>query len=312
MKTIKVAHDPKTELYLINFSDVRSYSSTQFLINGKEVSNPMNSPVIVFKEIPSKIELVVTGKRTNGYIINDKIITDEEYNSELSRLTKKGRGWDDDKEEWIFDNVEDEVNYIRFTRSVKRNYTEETTSDLIEIEIIHLPVSEYPEITPFYLEGGSVFDTLCTYQSNSATMFRERCEHYGFTKASHDNEKGKVYWLSHNDNFRFAKLGSSYVVNDADKLKFREKSKGTYEEMIAIHEKNIELIDGIIKNFIAKTNQEELKGKTLGEMVTTLERINNRIHGLSVYANSRSAYRELITFTETELKRLRNLTLGNE
>ena len=310
MKTIKIAHDPKTNLFMINYADLRSYLSIKILVDDKLIENPMNSPYIIFKEKPSKIEYVVTGNRTEGYIHTDgRTMTDDEYLSMRNQITKNSH-WNDDTDEWSFNSVEDEVAYVRFKREWSRKYTTETKLESVNMEFIYHPVSEYPEITPMYLNGGNVFDTICHYSCNGAELFIKRCEELGLTKAKHANEKGLVYWLDHADNYRFAKLSGNYAVTDVDVQKYRQSARGSYDEMVTTHKSNIDKIDTIIRSFLARRNKEKLKETTIGDMISLLETINSRVHGISPVSKSRQSYYNLINLVETELKTLREISLN--
>ena len=309
MKNIKIAHDPKTNLYMVSSQDLRSYSSSKFLIEGKEVNNPMNSPFIIFKEKPKNITYQSTGKRANGYINTiGKKITDHEYVSLQNAVTKNAY-WNDDSEEWTFNSVEDEVAHVRFKREWSRYYTEETTEETVEIEMIYHPVSDCEEITPMYLEGGSVFDTMCIYSCNAADLFIKRCEELGLTKGKHENEKGLTYWLSHKDNYRFAKLGGNYCTSDTESALFKSHRKGSYVELKTIHNTNIKHIDTIINRFIAKQNEEALNSETLGSVLTTMYGIKSRLNSIEANAKTRSSYNTLNNFLQEEIAKLEKLSL---
>jgi len=309
MKNIKIAHDPKTNLYMASAQDFRGYSTSKILVDGKEVQNPMNSPYIIFKELPEIVTYQSTGKRPYGYIntIGQKI-TDHEYTSLQNRVTQNAY-YDDDAEEWTFKSVEDEVAHVRFKREWSRHYTEETTEELIQIEVIHHPVSDTPEITPMYLESGTIFDTMCIYNCNSAALFVKRCEERGLTKGKHENEKGFTYWLNHQDNYRFAKLGGNYCTSDIESAQFKSHRKGSYEELKNVHSENINRIDTIIDRFIAKRNKESLSDETLGGVITTMYGIKSRLSGIQANAKTRSSYNALCNFLQDEITKLEKISI---
>lgn len=310
MKNIKIAFDPQTNLYMAVAQDLRGYSNSKILVEGKEVQNPMDSNLIVFKEKPKNITYQFTGKRPNGYINSAGFgnISDEEYDK-IRRSITENATWDDDSEEWTFKSVEDEVAHVRFKREWSRNYTEETTEEPVEIEFIYHPISELPEITPMYLEGGTIFDTMCIYNCNGADLFNKRCEERGLTKAKHENEKGLTYWLSHKDNYRFAKLGGSYCTSDAESSQFRSHRKGSYNELKEVHNENIKKIDIIIDRFIAKQNEEELKSVTLGGVVTIMHNIKTKLQGIEANSKTRGSYNALCTYLQEEIIKLEKLAI---
>jgi hypothetical protein len=309
MKNIKIAFDPKTNLYMASAQDFRGYSTSKILVDGKEVQNPMNSPYIIFRELPKTITYQSTGKRHVGFINQEgKTITDDEY-SELNRSISKNASYDDDREELTFKSVEDEVAYVRFRREWIRHYTEETTEEPINIEVIHHPVSDTPEIMPMYLERGTIFDTMCIYNCNAAELFIKRCEERGLTKGKHENEKGFTYWLNHKDNYRFGKLGGSYCTSDVESSQFKSHRKGSYEELKTVHEENIKRIDTIIDRFIAKQNEEALSAETLGGVITTMYGIKSRLSGIEANAKTRSSYNLLCNFLQEEIAKLEKISI---
>jgi hypothetical protein len=289
--------------------DLRGYSTSKILVDGKEIQNPMNLPLIIFKELPKIVTYQSTGKRPDGYINTEgNKITDDEY-FEIRKSITKNASWIDEVDDWRFLSVEDEVAYVRFKREWVRNYTEETSEELIEIEVIHHPVSDMPEITPMYLEGASIFDTICIYNCNAANLFVKRCEERGLTKGKHENEKGFTYWLKHNDNYRFARLGGNYCTSDIESTKFKSHRKGSYEELKTIHKENIKLIDAIIDRFIAKQNDEVLTAETLGGVVTTMYGIKSRLSGIEANAKTRSSYHALCNLLQEEITKLEKLSI---
>jgi hypothetical protein len=187
--------------------------------------------------------------------------------------------------------------------------TEETTEETIEIEMIYHPVSDCEEITPMYLEGGSVFETMCIYNCNAADLFIKRCEELGLTKGKHENEKGLTYWLTHKDNYRFAKLGGSYCTSDTESAQFKAHRKGTYVELKTVHNTNIKHVDAIINRFIAKQNEELLNSETLGSVLTTMYGIKSRLSGIDANAKTRSSYNALCNFIQEEITKLEKISI---
>jgi len=311
MKNIKFAFDPKTNLYMASAQDFRGYSTSKILVEGKEVQNPMNSPYIIFKELPETITYQSTGKRPDGYINSEGTKITDDVHSKIHKAITQNAYWDDDAEEWTFKSIEDEVNHVRFKREWARNYIEETTEEPIQIEVIHHPVSDIPEITPMYLESGTVFDTICIYNCNAADLFVKRCEERGLTKGKYENEKGFTYWLNHQDNYRFARLGGSYCTSDTESSQFKSHRKGSYEELKAIHAENISRIDIIIDRFIAKQNEEALSDETLGNVITTMYGIKSRLSGIVANAKTRSSYNMLCVFLQEEIRKLEKISIKN-
>lgn len=310
MNNIKIAFDPKTGLYMGSNQDLRSTSNRKILVDGEEIQNPFGTPMVVLKEKPSKIISITMGKNLVGWedLKTGKTISPEEYNSLRNELTSKGTLDEDDygNYEWEFDEVEDQVNFLRFEKTWIKKYTDEPVISEFEIEIIEHPVSEIPEIVgSFHLGGNSIFDTLCTYSVNSGKLFRDRCEHFGLTKAKNDSEKGNVYYLEDRyDNFRFAKLGGSYCTNDETVRMVRSNARGSYEELKKIHEKNIEIIDSIISKWISKQDQKTLDVVTVGKQISFLDSLLSKVISLDVKRADLSSQRSIIQSIRENLESL--------
>jgi hypothetical protein len=306
MNNIKIAFDPKTGLYMGSNQDLRSVSNRRVLVNEEEIQNPFGTSMVVLKEKPSKIISITMGKNAVGWedLKTGKTISHEEYNSLRNELTSKGTL--DDDNEWEFDEVEDQVNFLRFDKTWTRKYTDEPVISEFEIEIIEHPVSEIPEIVgSFHAGGNSIFDTVCTYSVNSGKLFRDRCEHFGLTKAKNDSEKGNVYYLEDRyDNFRFAKLGGSYCTNDESVRMVRASARGSYEELKRVHEKNIEIVDSIISKWISKQDQKTLDIVTVGKQISFLDSILSKVISLDVKRADLSSQRSIIQSIRENLESL--------
>jgi hypothetical protein len=297
VKKIKIGYDSKTNLYLVKYSDIKSYPG-EILVDGKKMENPLGHPYMVLKELPKKIEKITTGRNFIGWKNDRKLITQEEFDLLSKEITSKGVfTWDDEDQDssgYSFDDIEDKIKWIRFKAEWKREYTEDPIIEEIEIEVVNLPVSDIPEITPMFLSGGNIFETMCEYHCNSADLFRSRCEKLGFKKADNDSQKGNVYWLSHKDNFRFAKLGGEYCSNDTDVQKVRSFRRGSYDELKDLHERNIKEIDSIINLWISKRDEKKLTSIQIGDQIKFMEGILNSIRSLGVKKSDQSSYYSII------------------
>lgn len=307
MNKIKIAFDPRTGLYMGSSSDLRSNSNRKILVDGEEIQNPFGTSTVVFKEKPSKIISITTGRNFIGWedLKTGTTISIEEYDSLRKEMIRSGVQ-DDETYEWEFEEVEDQVRYLRFDKTWTRRYTEEPIVGELEIEIIEHPVSEIPEIIGSFSTGGnSIFDTLCEYRLNSAHLFKKRCEHFGIDKAKNDSEKGNVYWLEDRyDNFRFAKLGGNYCANDELNRSVRVTARGSYEDLKKIHESNVEKIDLIIKNWISKQNQKELDIITIGKQISFMDNLLENVRKLDVKKSDCSAQSSILRSIRENLESL--------
>lgn len=312
MKTLKVAYDKTVNLYSIQASDIRSYSSVKFTLDDKEIVNHFNAPFIVIDKMPENIKMIISSRRISGYkdVETNAFLTVEEWNKKRNELASKGE-WDDDREAYVFNELEDEVAWIRFTRSWITEYTDEPTIEPVQIEIIEYPVSKSKYIIPNYKIGSSsIFDVTCTYNCNSSELFKERCLEKGLLAATHENETGKVFWLSHTDNFRFAKINGLYCASNELANAFRSHLKGTYEELEKAHVRNLELIDSIIDSSISKMSNRKLTPSEIGETVSFLESTLNNIRGLSVMKADRSKHVHIIGKITEKLKEFKEVALN--
>lgn len=312
IKTIKVAYDKTVNLYSIQASDIRSYSSVKFTLDDKEIENHFNAPFIVTDKMPENIKMITSSRRISGYTDSDtnSTISIEEWNSKRNSIMSKC-DWDEDKEDYSFNELEDEVAWIRFKRTWAPVYTDEPKIEPVSIEVIEYPVSKSEYIIPNYKIGGaSIFDVTCTYNCNSAEFFRKRCIEKGLLAATHENEKGKVFWLNHNDNFRFARINGEYCASDAISTSFRSHLKGTYEELEQRHQKNIEIVDSVIDSALSKMSNRKMNSYELGEMISFLDSTLTNLRNIDVMKSSRPSHLHLTSRISEKLKELRELTLN--
>jgi hypothetical protein len=214
---------------------------------------------------------------------------------------------DEDTYEWEFEEIEDQVKFLRFDKTWTRKYTEEPIVEELEIEIIEHPVSEIPEIIGYFNTGGnSIFDTICEYRLNSAHLFKKRCEHFGIVKAKSENEKGNVYWLEDRyTDFRFAKLGGNYCASDELNRSVRTTARGTYEELKKLHESNVEKIDNIIKDWISKQDKTKIDPITLGKEISFLSSLMERVRKMEVKKVDYPSQRSIVASISSRLEDLK-------
>lgn len=310
MNKVKIAFDPKTGLYMGNNSDLRSHSSRKILVDGEEIQNPFGTSTIVLKGKPSKIITITTGRNFIGWedLKTGTSISIEEYDSLKIEMTQNGVQ-DEDTYEWEFEEIEDQVKFLRFDKTWTRKYTEEPIVVESEIEIIEHPVSEIPEIIGSFSTGGnSIFDTICEYRLNSAHLFKKRCEHFGITKGKNEYEKGNAYWIEDRyTDFRFAKLGGNYCASDELNRSVRVTARGSYEDLKKIHESNVEKIDLIIKNWISQQNKTKIDSVTLGQEISFLTSLMEKVRKMDVKKVDYPSQRSIISSISSRLEDLKQI-----
>ena len=303
MKKVKFAYDPSNGLYMFEFYSLKNYTSEEVFINGIKVENPFNSKHGIIKDKPEKVEILLTATTLIGYQKDGEVMDITSWQKTLSDLSAKGE-WDDDLDEYVFDNIEDEVNYLRFTREWKKEYTSGPVKNECEIEIIEHPVSDIRYIVPsFSMGSASIFDTICSYEASKEELFSERCKFHGLEKASNENEKGKVFFLG-SSRMRYAKINGNYCVGDERDRMTRTSGRGSYEDMKKIHERNLQIIDEIILESLSKMNPNKIEEPTLGKVISDLITIYNRVLDLDVKSKSSSSQRGVLKQIEDLKKEL--------
>ncbi len=294
MKTsIKVGYDSQTGFYTFN---VGYYNFANMKVNGKSIVNPLNGTfkhgeLCVISEKPETITFSKTESVCTGYthLETGMVISKEEYN-EIQAEINASRTYDEDSEEFIYDEVEDEVKAIRFFRAYKAVYENVNTEHDLEIELIQYPVSAYKYIVPLYsLDATNVFETRCKYLPDTIELFYEICAQYGI-------DKTRVNVPNHSG-LRYAKIDDAYLtgMEDFEKSTSSNGMIGTYDECVTKMNSTRKRLEEVVSLHLAKRSQKVLDKSTVGELLKELWSIKGRVSGLDVKQKDYSSQRALNT-----------------
>lgn len=199
------------------------------------------------------VRLVKTTTVTDHYInVEDgSTMTATEYNAKHSELTKH-RTYDDYDDE-VWDSLEDEFNYKKFMQLWKRvDKNIQTISDPILVEKVKVKYETGNEfIVNAYLNGYSEHDLYIYNRGKAYLHIVKECfdelnmtyeEGYGYERT-----KNKKIWSNSNHSgIRYVKAFGNYLFDD--RFNNTSNSRGTYEDMLKMYEKDRNSIRKIIKN----------------------------------------------------------------
>jgi hypothetical protein len=293
--SIKVGYDSQTGFYTFNLG---YYNFADMKVNGKSLINPLTGVVkqgelYVISEKPETISYSRTATDCTGYthVETGTVITKEEYN-EMQAEINASRTYDEDSEEFIYDEVEDEVKAIRFYRAYKPLYENVKTEYKynLEIELIQYPVSAYKNIVPLYsLDAKNVFETRCEYLPDTIELFYEICAQYGIDKTRVD--------VPNHSNLRYAKIDDTYLtgMEEFEKSVNSTGMIGTYDECVTKMNSTRKRLEDVVSLHLAKRSQKLLDKGTVGELLKELLALKNRVLGLDVKQKDYSSLRALTT-----------------
>lgn len=261
MDTTKIAYDPSTKLYMIH---TKGYD--KILWNGKEIVDPLTGSRMGKFSTPEKPKLIqkITSQRSlTGYTNGKETIAADEYRQRLNDCTS---GWDADGEP-EFESIEDQVRYGVIFESFKP--VMETTSVVsdIEFEIIEYPVSEYPEIVPFYQMGtGDIYSTKCVYTPDLKKVIKAYLAAFDV-----DVQYSK-------SGLEFMKINGRYIKDNREIKRLSVKYTGTYEECISRMHNSFNRIKEILDTTIALTSPQKLDPVTIGMLSTQLDNVKTTLN----------------------------------
>ena len=229
--------------------------------------------------------------------------TPSQYASAYDELTSKG-SYDED-EGWSFDDVEDQVNHIRFKRSWKRCTKSVTTiSEPVEVAIEKSRIDTGCKwVQPLWLVGSDITDPLCIYRRKTAMIFVVKetlaelgMVHDGDCHYSKTNDK-KVYGYRDGSSLRFWTAFNKFAFNDKHwAVVSGDRIKGRMDELIARFEDDRlrmrhELISQFKSHFGSFSEAEAVKilKSFRGELSNTLSQVRD----LNVYVRDQSDHRRV-------------------
>ena len=227
--------------------------------------------------------------------------TPSQYASVYDELTSKG-SYDED-EGWSFDDVEDQVNHIRFKRSWKRCTKSVTTiSEPVEVAIEKSRIDTGCKwVQPLWLVGSDITDPLCIYSRRSAMIFVVKetfadlgMVHDGDCHYSKTNEK-KIYGYRDENSLRFWTAFNTFAFNDKHWAVISgDAIKGRMDELVArFKEDRLHMRQELIARFkshfgsISESDAVNILKNLRGD----LSHILGKVQSLKVFVKDRSSHR---------------------
>jgi hypothetical protein len=283
-------------------------------VNGIELPQPTYQSKTV--QIPKPNNITVTRKYNVKVAYEDKngkVLFIEEYNNLLSELTSKGEYYDD---EWTFENIDDEYNHKKFIQSYKAIYEDKEEQVVFtNFDYIETIVSEYEHITPVQSVVDNPEEMLFLFTPTTKLMLTEVAKMLGYTfyedhqyGSLKESEKLRTITVSNHSNYEYTKINGNYIGSD-QKHKFNSvrSFRGTYNECVKEKERQVKMIYDILKPYDDRLNQKKLTSTNVGEILTFLSFIGNRINNLDVKKLDLSTQRAIVSSINTKINELTNL-----
>jgi hypothetical protein len=313
MENIKIAFDSKTNLYLIKLPSVYQI---EFEINGKLATDPMNGSLNCKEFYTSEKPTKIVGKKQISKIShyeNNQDASDtlsvEEYTKRRQSILSTVSYYEDDDEDYpVWKNPKFEADWIIFNKTYKPVYKTEIEKIEYEIEIIEYPVSEYPEIVPMYsIDAKSIYSTKCKVNISTVVMLRTILESYGLTESG-ENTKDNNYHIPTHGGIRFVKINGSYITGAEQAENMYSRTKiDTYENCVEYLNKVKTGLKEIVELHFAKNSNKTLSKDSIGVVITTLTKIQNRVNGLDVKQKNYRTQLEISKYINDQIKEFTKL-----
>lgn len=266
------------------------YDSVHRTVNGIDIptttsynSGPIQIPY------PTEIKVTTTRKVKTTYVDNEGfVINPSKYEELLQKITSKGE-YDD--YQWEFDNIDDEYEYKKFLQTWKSVY-QDIKEEVVftDFDIVSTIISEYDYITPIISIVNEPDDMLFLYSPSPTLILTEVAEKLGYqfiTDNSYgrlrESEKLKTITVSTHSGYQYTKINGNYI-NDEEKRKFNSvrEFRGTYTECLEEKDRQVKLAYEILKPYADRLIQRKLNQVTVGELLTYLSHLKNRVGSLDV------------------------------
>lgn len=283
-------------------------------VNGIELPNLSYNVRVIQIPKPSDIVIIKKSQERVAYQDKDgKVLFNDEYQKQLTEYTNKGEYYD---YEWKFDNIDDEYSYKKFIQAYTPIY-EEVVDEMVftNFDIIETIVSEYEEITPVESVVLNPDEMLFLFRPSRHIILSEVAERLGYNFIEdkeygrlRESEKLKTITVSTHSGYDYTKINGNYI-NDEERRQFNKirEFRGSYVECIKEKEKYVDLAYGILKPYADRLNQRKLTSTNVGDMITFLSNIKNRIYNLDVKKVDVNTHRTILSNIQTKIDELTNL-----
>lgn len=253
------------EVFKIKDSFLVKGLSGKFVVNGEEFTFSYEPTVI---PEPKTIARKHTRQVITHYSSLEGDVSPEKFNEIKDGLL---RGWDAEDREW--DSLENEFTYKKFMAQYTAFYKEVEELVPLDFQVVHFGESDNPFITPLRMLGD--LRPLYSLNSNPTELFKFVGDELGFKQG-----KGPGYtWegSSHTlDTAYYFKVNDTFFSNNT---RFKRIAVGTWEECIAAHQFNFDLVRGFFLKQIAIIENKPLQDRAgvIKELDFVLDRLNEVI-----------------------------------
>lgn len=235
-----------------------------FLVDGEVVShsgwNSYNTKHQISVKEVENVRAVYTESILVGYVpttegITDDILSVEVYNDFIQKLRKNGSmvgGYED--QEFVWNTLEDEFAYRKFTSSWKPKYKTETNySEPLLIDRTHiLQDTGIPYIKAGFLTGEARTPLYNYSRTNAvADLMAKKFESLGMErkeKLSYAQTEGKKVWSnSDHSGLEYVTAFGRYIMGKPNLPKTRGEFKGSLEYLTEIYEEDKKWIEDLIQ-----------------------------------------------------------------
>lgn len=267
--------------------------NTKHQISAKDIEN--------IRSIHKRNILVGYVPTTEG--ITDDVLSVEGYNDFLQELHKNGYtvGPDDDQD-FVWNTLEDEFAFRKFTSQWKAKYKEETAySEPLLIDRSHIRQdSGNPYIVAGFLTGRSDVPLYSYNRSNAvASMLAKKFESLGMEfkeGLSYGATEGKKFWSnSTHSGLEYVTAFGKYIIGKNLVPKTRGELKGSFEYLEKIYKEDKQWIENLIQvGYNLHFRNEGASTVLLGEVYSGLKTCISYVNTLDVKVKSETSKRSAL------------------
>lgn len=253
------------EVFKIKDSFLVKGLSGKFVVNGEEFTFSYEPTVIPEPETIARRQM---RHEITHYSSLDGDLLPDEFNELKNELL---HGWDGVDEEW--DTLENEFAYKKFIAQYTAVYKQVEELVSLDFQIVHLGESDNPFIIPLRMVGD--LRPLFTLNSAPVDIFRVVAAEFGFMEGK---TKGYTWESSSHtsDTAHFFKVNDTYFSNDT---RFKRVSAGTWEECVAAHEFNLNLVRAFFRKQKAILENKPLQDRA--GVIKSLDSVLRRLNDVS-------------------------------
>lgn len=283
-----------------------------FLVDGEVVShggyNSYNTKHQISVKDIENVRAIYTENTLVGYVpttdgITDDVLSVEGYNDFIQELRKKGSmvgGYED--QEFVWNTLEDEFAYRKFTSSWKAQYKTDTTySEPLLIDRTHiLQDTGNPYIKAGFLTGEANTPLYSYSRTNAvADLMAKKFESLGMErkeKLSYSQTEGKKVWSNSDySGLEYVTAFGRYIMGKANLPKTRGEFKGSLEYLINIYEEDKKWIEDLIQvAYNLHFSNEGASSVLIKEVYYGIKSCINYVNTLDVKVKSETSKRSVL------------------